>query len=112
MVISLQLGHWLWCRIGDSTQIVTKSRIRKTKNLSTVADSRTDTIFERLSDLSHSFIFIFFYSLYFFLRDCVIFLKKEENKCGLFFLGGGIYYPHGSRDSLSSVCGIFTMAFA
>ena len=29
-----------------------KSRIRETKNLSTDADSRTDTIFERLRDLS------------------------------------------------------------
>ena len=29
-----------------------KSRIRETKNLSTDADSRTDTIFERLIDLS------------------------------------------------------------
>ena len=29
-----------------------KSRIRETKNLSTNADSRTDTILERLSDLS------------------------------------------------------------
>ena len=29
-----------------------KSRIRETKNLSTDADSRTDTIFKRLHDLS------------------------------------------------------------
>ena len=36
-----------------------KSRIRDTKNLSTDADSRTDTILERLRDLP---IFLFFLS--------------------------------------------------
>ena len=39
-----------------------KSRIRETKNLSTDADNRTDTILERLRDLSILFfIFEFFY---------------------------------------------------
>ena len=37
-------------RIYDSLQ--KKSRIRETKNLSTDADSRTDTILERLRDSS------------------------------------------------------------
>ena len=42
-----------------------KSRIRETKNLLTDADSRTDTILERLRDLS--FFFLFFFLL--FLRE-------------------------------------------
>ena len=49
-----------------------KSRIRETKNLSTDEDSRTDTIFERLSDLSQNYRYIFF------LRGCVIFLNKKN----------------------------------
>ena len=47
-----------------------KSRIRETKNLSTDADSRTDTIFERLSDLS------------IFLKRLCAFLKKKEGGRG------------------------------
>ena len=35
-----------------------KSRIRETKNLSTDADSRTDTVLERLRDLSKKNIYI------------------------------------------------------
>ena len=39
---------------------IKKSHIRETKNLSTDADSRTNTIFEMLSDLSQFFyLFIF-----------------------------------------------------
>ena len=37
---------------GPSSNLKKKSRIRETKNLSTDADSRTDTILERLQDLS------------------------------------------------------------
>ena len=37
--------------------ILQKSRIRETKNLSTDADSRTDTILEKLHDLSLKKIF-------------------------------------------------------
>ena len=38
-----------------------KSRIRETKNFSTDADSRTDTILERLLDLSNIYIYIYFF---------------------------------------------------
>ena len=41
------LQQWL-----GGTNNVEKSRIRETKNLSTDADCRTDTILERLHDLS------------------------------------------------------------
>ena len=37
---------------GDELNVNKKSRIRETKNLSTDADCRTDTILERLRDLS------------------------------------------------------------
>ena len=47
-----------------------KSCIRETKNLSTDAEGRTNTILERLRDLSS-----FFSS--FFLRGCVIQKKKN-----------------------------------
>ena len=39
---------------------IKKSRILETKNLSTDADSRSDTILERLRDLSHFDYFNFF----------------------------------------------------
>ena len=44
----------------DVLTLLEKSRIRETKNLSTDADSRTDTILERLRDLS-MYIYIFFF---------------------------------------------------
>ena len=47
-----------------------KSRILETKNLSTDADSRTDTIFERSRDLI-SFLFLR-------ERGCMIFLKTKK----------------------------------
>ena len=41
-----------WEGYALSTFMIKKSRIRETKNLSTDADSRTDTILQRLRDLS------------------------------------------------------------
>ena len=84
-----------------------KSRIRETLNLSTNADSRTDTI------LGSCVIFCFIF--YLFLRDCVIFLnqnlKKKFKKNNLNHATSPklyrSYYPHWSRELLSPVCGIF-----
>ena len=39
-------------KLSQTNFILKKSRIRETKNLSTDADSSTDTILERLRDLS------------------------------------------------------------
>ena len=47
---SLQIPHK--CGVQNTLSLSQKSRIRETKNLSTDADSRTDTILERLRDLS------------------------------------------------------------
>ena len=53
--------YWLWIRtkhwnnmnsVVVISEFTKKSRIRETSNLSTDADCRTDTILERLSDLS------------------------------------------------------------
>ena len=48
-----------------------KSRIRETKNLSTDADSRTDTIMERFSDLKNKKLIrgCVIYLIFFFLRE-------------------------------------------
>ena len=58
-LFQIQVSKWnLWYvsitkkDIAILEVIVKKSRIRETKNISTDADSRTDTIFERLHDLS------------------------------------------------------------
>ena len=45
--------------LGKGT--IKKSRIRETKNLSTDADRRTDTILERLRDLFKKKIYIYIY---------------------------------------------------
>ena len=45
----------------NSGALVKKSRIRETLNLLTEADSRTDTILERLRDLSKKKIYIYIY---------------------------------------------------
>ena len=57
-----------------------KSRIRETSNILTFADSRTDTILERLHDLlKKKYICIKK------LRGCVIFLNKKTPKKPDFF---------------------------
>ena len=65
----------------DSIQRRKKFRVRDTKNLSTDADSRTDTILERLHNLS---------------------LKEEENndKNLDFFVGGGVAGEGPTANSL------------
>ena len=71
-----------------------KSRIRETKNLSTDADSRTDTILERLR---------------FFVE---LFKKKLKINHATSPKLYRSYYPHRLRDSLSPVCGIFLVVIA
>ena len=58
-----QIGMPFMVHIPPNRSHQKKSHIHETKNLSTDADSRTDTIFERLRDLSPFFYF------YFFLRE-------------------------------------------
>ena len=60
-----------------------KSRIRETKNLSTDTDSKTDTILERLRDLSKEHIYIFFerlrdFSHYYFFFFLGYFFQKKK----------------------------------
>ena len=80
------------------------SSSRETMNLSSDADSRTDTIFERWRDISPFFRFIFL-----FLRGYMPFLKKknEKNHATTQILCRS-YYPHWLRYSLSPVCRIFS----
>ena len=72
VAIKLKLG-WL----GSARSQSQKSRIRETKNLSTDADSRTDTILERLSDLSYFFSIFFSFLFFKRLRD---FSQQKKTK--------------------------------
>ena len=51
-ILDLYLTHFMGVITSTLEQQNKKFRIRETKNLSTKADSRTDTILERLRDLS------------------------------------------------------------
>ena len=72
-IICCRMGRWYrMSRVNNKK----KSRIRETKNLSTDADSRTDTILESLRDLSPKKI------------EVGLFLSQKINDF-FFFLGGG-----------------------
>ena len=78
-----------------------KSCIRETMNISTNADSRTDTIFEWLRDFSQ---FVFWE------KSCNLSEKKKrknlKRRKTTQLLKNCAYYPHRSRYSLSPVCWI------